>query len=534
MVYVISKSGKPLMPTTRYRHVRILLKEKRAYPVCNHPFTIRLKYNTPEIIQEFYLGVDPGRENIGIGVSKENGECVYLAELQTNNKMIKKNMDGRRSYRRSRRRNRRIRNQRKAIRDYNQMSKNVCSDTLKGSRPCMSREYRHPGCEEPVVHKAIKGKEPRFQNRRRKDGWLTPSARQLIQMHLGFIKKIMEFLPIRAIILERNAFDFQKLEDQDIKDWQYSKGPLYGYNSYKDYVHALQNGVCLLCGDRPIAQYHHIRSRNKGGSDSVKNIAGLCEACHNGDHGVHKDMRATKELEAKKEGLLKKYRVSLLNSVMLQLIRELSEYCHDRGISFFLTDGHETYAKRNGLEIEKRHCLDGYIISLARRETDNHNLPSEILHYRRFKKKSAANISKFGRREYYAGIDGKKELVAINRNKAEGQMIDSLAEYKETYLSSHTEQELRDHLKSLTVKPAKRIYTAHQDGISCSIHAGDTVVYEKKTAEGRIRREVFTAERVSPAKNSVLYGTKGKNLKYCKIAKRGAIAHVYTERAYYT
>lgn len=107
MVFVVSKSGKPLMPTIRYGHVRKLLKSKKAVPIFNLPFTIRLKYDTPEIVQEFYLGIDPGIENIGIGVSKENGECIFLSELQTNNKAIKKNMDNRREYRCSRKRNKR-------------------------------------------------------------------------------------------------------------------------------------------------------------------------------------------------------------------------------------------------------------------------------------------------------------------------------------------------------------------------------------------------------------------------------------------
>ena len=90
IVYVLNKKSKPLMPTSRCGHVRKLLKEKKAVPVCNNPFTIRLKYETPDIVQDLYLGIDTGRENIGIAVSKESGDCVYLAELETKNKSIKK------------------------------------------------------------------------------------------------------------------------------------------------------------------------------------------------------------------------------------------------------------------------------------------------------------------------------------------------------------------------------------------------------------------------------------------------------------
>ncbi len=39
-VYIISKDGKPLMPTTRYGHVRWLLKQKKARVVGTDPFVI--------------------------------------------------------------------------------------------------------------------------------------------------------------------------------------------------------------------------------------------------------------------------------------------------------------------------------------------------------------------------------------------------------------------------------------------------------------------------------------------------------------
>lgn len=61
-VYVQDKNVRPLMPTVRFGHVRKLMKSGRAKPVCNNPFTIRLKYDTPGIVQELYMGIDPGRE----------------------------------------------------------------------------------------------------------------------------------------------------------------------------------------------------------------------------------------------------------------------------------------------------------------------------------------------------------------------------------------------------------------------------------------------------------------------------------------
>lgn len=65
-VYVLNKDGKPLMPTTRGGHVRHLLKEQKARVARTKPFTIQLLYETDDAVQPLYLGIDPGRTNIGI------------------------------------------------------------------------------------------------------------------------------------------------------------------------------------------------------------------------------------------------------------------------------------------------------------------------------------------------------------------------------------------------------------------------------------------------------------------------------------
>ena len=87
-VYVLNKDGKPLMPTTRGGHVRYLLKEKKARVVTSKPFTIQLLYETDDVVQPLYLGIDPGRTNIGVAVVKTDGTAVFTAHLETRNKEI--------------------------------------------------------------------------------------------------------------------------------------------------------------------------------------------------------------------------------------------------------------------------------------------------------------------------------------------------------------------------------------------------------------------------------------------------------------
>lgn len=114
-VYVLNKDGKPLMPTTRCGHVRHLLKEQKARVVTSKPFTIQLLYETDDVVQPLYLGIDPGRTNIGVAVVKTDGTAVFTAHLETRNKEIPKLMQGRKKARRTRRTNgRRCRRQRRA------------------------------------------------------------------------------------------------------------------------------------------------------------------------------------------------------------------------------------------------------------------------------------------------------------------------------------------------------------------------------------------------------------------------------------
>ena len=89
-IYVLNKDGKPLMPTTRGGHVRHLLKEQKARVVRTKPFTIQLLYETNDVVQPLYLGIDPGRTNIGVAVVKADGTAVFIAHLETRNKEIPK------------------------------------------------------------------------------------------------------------------------------------------------------------------------------------------------------------------------------------------------------------------------------------------------------------------------------------------------------------------------------------------------------------------------------------------------------------
>ena len=516
MVYVISKSGKPLMPTDRYRHVKYLLKNKLAVPICNNPFTIKLKYDTIEVTQPLTMGIDVGRENIGLGVSDEKGNCLFRANVQTNNKAVTKNMSERKVYRQERRRHKRQRKQRKALR-LNQSLQNGNDSILRNKKPCKQVNISYPGMELSVSHKVIKGKEAKFNNRKRKEGWLTPSARNLVEIHINLVKKISAFLPISNLVIENNIFNFQKLENADIRNWEYQQGPLYGFKDYKDYISKQQNGYCLLCNNK-IEHYHHIFYRSKNGSNTPQNYVGLCENCHT---MVHNDISYEQELLDRKQGLKKKYEIGLLNSCMGIIIKELS-LLYPTKVCF----GYDTKSIRNKFNLDKDHNIDGFCISLFGKDIDSVNLKSDIYTIRHFKKKSNNIISKVGSRKYY--LDGK--LVATNRHKAFNQKEGSLEEFLSKYSENHSKEEVDRLFNSLEIRPATRVYTYHKRGFVSPFKCGDKIRFYKQNKNGKIISFIFSCKivKIRNKSSSTIVDIKNKEyvFNHCYLLESNSLVFI--------
>lgn len=200
-IYILNKDGAPLMPTKRKAHVQKLLRHGKAAIVNKQPYTVRLKYQSPGICQSLYGGQDPGRTNIGAAVLTEKGECVYRSKLETRNKEISKLMTERRQHRQASRRGERLARKR--------IAKKLGTTTDRW----LNRKL--PGYGDGVVRvKDIINTQARFNNRTRPEGWLTPTARQLVQTHLSEIRLIRKILPVDHWTLEVNRFAFMLMDDE--------------------------------------------------------------------------------------------------------------------------------------------------------------------------------------------------------------------------------------------------------------------------------------------------------------------------------
>ena len=430
-VYVISASGKPLMPTTRCGHVRGLLNAGKARVVEREPFTIQLKYETPDVTQPLYLGIDPGRTNVGSAVVREDGECVFTAQLTTRNKDVPKLMKARKQFRMAHRRlKRRCKRQRRA----------KAAETLS-----QKGEFQRllPGYEEPIICKGIRNKEARFNNRQRPAGWLTPTANHLLLTHLNMVKKLQKLLPITDVVLEVNRFAFMAMENPSIRRWQYQQGPLYGKGSVEDAVYAQQDGHCLFCG-KPIAHYNHVVPQHKNGSETLENRVGLCNEHHD---LVHKDRAWDAKMKETKAGLNKKYHaLSVLNQIIPALTEQLTAMFPQHA---FVTTGKDTADFREDYGIAKEHHLDAYCIACSvlaepTKVAAPTGKPHRLMQFRRHDRQVChkENI----KRVYLS--EGK--AVATNRHKAIEQKDDSLEEFRKT----HTQQEV----SALTVKDHQPVY----------------------------------------------------------------------------
>ena len=433
-IIVQNADGSPLMPTHHYGRVKRMLKVGKARIVSLKPFAIRLTYQIVNPgLDTVTLGIDPGRTNIGLSLIDSKGRNLGSYLVETDNRDIPHNVSNKKKHRQASRWGERKRRQRRAV---------AHDNTLK-----ITELYRIlPGCKKAIKCKGIKNSESRFNNRKRSEGWLTPTAKHLLNTHLRIVEIMSRYYPIANVAIEINRFDFAKMENPGIRNWEYQKGRLFGFKNRNDAVFHDQDGKCLLCGKRPIEHYHHIVPRGRG-SESMDNIAGLCKQCHD---LVHKDIHAQEQLKAKKQGLLKKHHaVSVINQIMPSLLKELSSR-----YPTYTTTGWQTQKMRAFYGYPQKepddgtHYIDAWLIAVDAMGITPAEIPAfeHVGTIMQFRRHDRARIHYQHERAYYLG----KTKVCTNRHKRTGQTKTiSLAEYR--VLHPH-------EVSKLTVKKSTRGY----------------------------------------------------------------------------
>lgn len=322
MVYVLSKNGKPIMPTENYAKVRLLLKYGKAKIIKRTPFTIQLLSSSKTYKQSITLGVDAGSKHVGISATTEKKE-LFSAELKPRNNVVE--LLSTRRENRIARRNRKTR-------------------------------YR----------------KARFNNRvhSKHKGWLAPSVEVKIWNHIQGINLVNKILPLTTIRVETAEFDLQRLKAMEEgkplpvgKDYQL--GEQYDYYNTRQYILHRDGYKCACCGNKPSKKkemkfyvdklnVHHIESRKIGGN-SPSNLITLCESCHKLYHA------GKLELPVGKRRIKSMRDVTFMGIMRKTLMERLRNMVPN--IEVKETMGYITKYWRERKNIEKSHINDAFIIA---------------------------------------------------------------------------------------------------------------------------------------------------------------------------
>lgn len=326
MVYVLADTGEPLMPCENVV-ARLLLKQGKAKVKRRTPFTIKLLYDSKKFVQAFTLGVDTGSSHVGTAVAAENGDILYLSDMEIRNDITER-MQRRTKYRRMRR----------------------------------NRKTRY--------------RKARWLNRKNsmKSDRFSPTMRSKFDAHDREIKHVRSILPVTRLVLETGTFDPHLMKNPALKNpyyrhWGYQKGPNYGYANTKAKVLVRDNYTCQYCKGKKKSsrlEVHHIVYRSNGGSDEEWNLITLCDECHAALHRGEIILR----LKGKKKDSL--YHATQMNSIRIQLLKR-----YPKAVETF---GFVTKENRQLLGIPKEHCLDACVIASGGNAV---NLKQHVVYYKK-------------------------------------------------------------------------------------------------------------------------------------------------------
>lgn len=303
MIYVRSTEGRVLMPTERCGKIGYLLRHGKAHVVSRVPFVVQLDYDSNTYTQDVSLGIDSGSKHIGVSASSEKKEML-AAQVELRSDIVKL-LSTRRELRRTRR----------------------------------NRKTRY--------------RKSRFDNRKKKDGWLAPSVEQKIESHLKVIRFVHKLLPITKTIIEVAQFDAQKIKNPEINGDEYQQGEQMGFWNVREYVLARDGYKCIHCKGKskdPILNVHHLESRKTGGN-SHSNLVTLCETCHKAYHRGEFDLKI-------KRGS------SLRDAAVMNIMRcAVYERAKKEFGNVHLTYGYITKHTRIENGITKTHAADAFCIA---------------------------------------------------------------------------------------------------------------------------------------------------------------------------
>jgi 5-methylcytosine-specific restriction endonuclease McrA len=323
-VFVLDRRKKPLMPCSEKR-ARLLLERGRARVHRLVPFTIRLIDREQEdcALQPVRLKLDPGSKTTGVALVRESQEVdvdtgevqrsahvLFLAELVHRGHAIRDALRQRAAFRRRRR----------------------------------GANLRH--------------RQPRFDNRTRRNGWLPPSLQHRVDTIMSWVRRLCHWVPVSELSQELVRFDTQALQNPEISGIEYQQGELQGYE-VREYLLEKWGRKCAYCGAENVPlEIDHIHPRSKGGSDRVSNLTLACRPCNQRkgnlpvEHFLAKHPERIRKILAQAKAPLRD--AAAVNSTRWALYQRLKAMSLDVEVA----SGGRTKYNRHRLQVPKKHCLD--------------------------------------------------------------------------------------------------------------------------------------------------------------------------------
>lgn len=318
LVLVVDAEKKPLTPC-HPAVARKLLATGKAAVLRRYPFTIVLERGVGlPVVRPLRLKIDPGSRVTGLAVvDDEPGTVVFAVEMEHRGQRIRAGLQDRRALRRSRR----------------------------------NRKTRY--------------RPSRFDNRRRREGWLPPSIESRVGNVLTWVGRLCRLAPIGAISMELVRFDTQALQNPEVSGVEYQQGELAGYE-VREYLLEKWQRRCAYCGVENVPlQIEHIVARDRGGSNRVSNLTLACAQCNQ-----KKNNRPVEEFLAGKPEVLKRVLAqakapledtAAVNATRWELWRRLKET--ERPVE--TGSGGRTKFNRTRLGLPKAHWIDAACVGAS-------------------------------------------------------------------------------------------------------------------------------------------------------------------------
>ncbi|WP_244190705.1 RNA-guided endonuclease IscB [Streptomyces caeruleatus] len=327
-VLVLDRKGRPLMPCHPAR-ARELFRKGRAVVARHTPFTIRIK---DRVLEDSEVGgvavrIDPGSKVTGIAVTDDiartsaNGEAavlrrgLYAVELVHRGAAIKAGMEQRASHRRRRR--------------------------------VANTRYRAP----------------RFDNRRRRRGWLPPSLQHRVDTTWAQVERLSRLAPLTTVHIERVAFDTHVMSaGRELTGVEYQQGALATYE-LRNYLLEKWGRRCAYCGKSGVPlQVEHIQPKSSGGTSRISNLTLSCAPCNQAkaSRPVEDFLKGRPQLVAQ---LKKLAQAPLRDAAVMNATRwQLAERLEDLGHPVSCWSGGRTKYNRALFGLVKSHTLDALAV----------------------------------------------------------------------------------------------------------------------------------------------------------------------------